>query len=505
MPATPDEHGHACHGRHDDTTPRSTRAPRRRHCRPRHARGPRRAWRARRPRGDVPQQVLDLPGPDDPGPGRTPGCCGSGSASSRRTSRRPKLVAVRDRHRDLRLRRHRVPPISAWAEIRPASPGMMTLVAVGITAACGVQHGDHVRVEGEGFYWELATLVDVMLLGHWIEMGSIIRPPARSRSWPSSSPTPPSALRDGGTEDGSRLRARGRRRGPGPARRARARRRRGRRGRIPPDESMLTGESRPVGRTRRRAGRRDGERRGRPAGPRHPHRRRHGAGRDHAPGRARPRPRSRAAQALADRVAGWLAYIAIGAGHPSRWACGSHSEPETASFVVERAVTVVVIACPHALGLAVPLVIAISTSLAARSGLLVRDRMALEYARARRHRRLRQDRDPDARRDGRGRVSPSRRSERRTRPWPWQRRRRPARSTPSAGPRPCRRRAVIEAGRADAFEALAGRGVRARVGGREVHVGGPSLLESLRVEVPAELGEAGLAMGVRGQERRVPG
>ena len=106
--------------------------------------------------------------------------------------------------------------------------------------------------------------------------------------------------------------------------------------------------------------------------------------------------RSRA-QALADRAAFWLTIVALGAGVVTLVVLARARAP-TPAFAVERLVTVLVIACPHALGLAVPLVIAISTTLGARSGLLVRDRRGLEEARNLDDRRLRQDGHADARR-----------------------------------------------------------------------------------------------------------
>ena len=86
------------------------------------------------------------------------------------------------------------------------------------------------------------------------------------------------------------------------------------------------------------------------------------------------------AQVLADRAAGWLFYVAVGAAIVTAgvWYLISPNDP---NFVLERVVTVLVIACPHALGLAIPLVAQISTSLGARNGILVRDRLALENAR----------------------------------------------------------------------------------------------------------------------------
>jgi hypothetical protein len=109
--------------------------------------------------------------------------------------------------------------------------------------------------------------------------------------------------------------------------------------------------------------------------------------------------RSRA-QALADRAAGWLTAVALGAGAITitAWLLAGAE----ASYAVERLVAVLVIACPHALGLAIPLVVAISTTLGAQNGLLVRDRRGLESPITGR-RRIRQDRDADARRTSRGR------------------------------------------------------------------------------------------------------
>ena len=100
--------------------------------------------------------------------------------------------------------------------------------------------------------------------------------------------------------------------------------------------------------------------------------------RDHAARRRRRRRRASRAQALADRAAALLFYVALAAGAITLvfwWLLG---DPEGA---LVRTATVLVIACPHALGLAIPLVIAISTSLGARNGLLVKDRLALERAR----------------------------------------------------------------------------------------------------------------------------
>ena len=144
------------------------------------------------------------------------------------------------------------------------------------------------------------------------------------------------------------------------------------------DESMITGESRPVPKRRRRPGRRRHRRdRLRAAGPGRRGRRADRAGRHPAAGRAGPGVPLRA-QALADRAAAALFWFAAGAGVLTFAVWLALGEPAEA---VERTVTVLVIACPHALGLAIPLVIAISTAMAARAGILVKDRLALERMR----------------------------------------------------------------------------------------------------------------------------
>ncbi|AMA75111.1 ATPase P [Thermus parvatiensis] len=267
----------------------------------------------------------------------------------------------------------------ALRELRARTPGMMTLIALGITAAYGYSLAVSLGLPGMPFYWELATLIDVMLLGHWLEMASV---QAASRALEELSklmPTtahrivgdriedvPVSALKEG---DLILIR-------PGEQ--------------VPADgvvvegastmnEAFLTGESRPV--------------------PKEP-----GdeviAGAVNGEGALKVRvtrtgeattlsqilrlvqeaqaSRSRF-QALADRVAGWLFYIALTLGTLTFlvWlALG-----QDFNFALSLAVTVVVIACPHALGLAIPLVMVNATALAARHGILVRNREAFERAR----------------------------------------------------------------------------------------------------------------------------
>ena len=179
------------------------------------------------------------------------------------------------------------------------------------------------------------------------------------------------------------------------------------------------------------------------------------------------------AQALADRAAAILFYVALGAGAITLVVLvAAQGDPEGA---LVRTATVLVIACPHALGLAIPLVIAISTSLGARNGLLVKDRLALERARDPRHGHLRQDRHAHAGRAGAGRRPRTRRRG----PAP----RRGGRGRLRASARPGHRRGArargVRSAAATDFEALpgprrpgAGRRPRCR-GGRPAAPRGP--------------------------------
>jgi Cu2+-exporting ATPase len=268
----------------------------------------------------------------------------------------------------------------AWRELRSRLPGMMTLIALAITVAFVFSAAVTLGYPGMPLWEELATLVTIMLLGHWIEMRSISQAQGALHELAKLLPDTALRLRNGETEE---IPVAQLRRGdlvlvrPGAG--------------IPADgtvldgasdvnESMITGESRPVSKT-------SGER--------------VIAGTVNASGALRVQvtgtgeqtalagimrlveqaqtSRSRA-QALADRAALWLTIAAIVAGALTFvvWLL-LRGDP---AFAVERLVTVLVISCPHALGLAVPLVIAISTTLAARSGLLVRDRRGLEAARS---------------------------------------------------------------------------------------------------------------------------
>jgi Cu2+-exporting ATPase len=271
----------------------------------------------------------------------------------------------------------------AWRELRARLPGMMTLIALAIVAAFGFSLAVTLGFPGMPLWEELATLVTIMLLGHWIEMRSIAR--ARGALSELARLLPDTAVRiarHGGSEQLEDVPVSGLleddlvlvRPGAGvPADGVVTD------GTSSVDESMITGESRPVGKKpgdRVVAGtiNQAGSLRVRVTGT---------GERTALAGIMRlveqaQHSRSRA-QVLADRAAFWLTVVALLAGAVT-FAAWQAAGSETA-FAIERFVTVLVIACPHALGLAVPLVVAISTSMGAASGLLVRDRRGLEEAR----------------------------------------------------------------------------------------------------------------------------
>jgi Cu2+-exporting ATPase len=206
--------------------------------------------------------------------------------------------------------------------------------------------------------------------------------------------------------------------------------------------------------------------------------------------------RSRA-QALADRAAFWLTLVAIAAGGVTL--VGWLGVGATAAYAIERLVTVLVIACPHALGLAVPLVVAISTTLGARSGLLVRDRRGLEEARNvdtvvfdKTGTLTRGEFGVTAIATAAGvnaddalRLAAAIEAD-------------SEHSIAQGIVRTATERAIRPV-RADAFEALPGRGVRARVDGRSLYVGGPALLRELRLDGDTTVRDATSAASARGE------
>ena len=382
-------------------------------------------------------------------------------------------------------------------ELRSRQPGMMTLIGLAITVAFASSLLVTLGMPGEELYWELATLVVIMLLGHWFEMSSVQG--ARGALAEMARLLPDSAsIIDGGNlkevpvhslEKGDLVLVR-----PG--------------ARIPVDglvaqgeshlnESMITGESAPVhkqpgdrviagtindeGSLRIRVEKTGGETAL--------------AGIMRLVEQAQS-SRSRA-QVLADRAAFWLVLIAVGTAAIT--ALGWGIAQASGSFIMERVVTVLVTACPHALGLAIPLVLAISTTLSARNGLLVKDRLAFEKARNLNY--VVFDKTGTLTKGGHELVA----------------------IYPGAGMdenQILRLAAAIEADsghmisrgivraarerhleipEAASFESLAGRGVKASVEGKMLYVGGPNLLQHLGLSLPKRLQEASEKSGSKGE------
>ncbi|MFC0505286.1 copper-translocating P-type ATPase [Micromonospora costi] len=264
-------------------------------------------------------------------------------------------------------------------EIRDRAPGMMLLISMAVTVAYAASLATSVSLFDLDFWWELAALVTIMLLGHWQEMKAIgqaqgalaalaaLLPDDAERIDDNGEPhrVPVSDLRVGDVvlvRSGARVPADGRIV----------------EGAAELDESMITGESRPVSR-----GVGDRVVAGTVATDSALRLRVDAVGDDTALagiGRlvAQAQASAGRAQVLADRFAAMLFYVAAAAALVTFgvwWALGDLDES------VVRTVTVLVIACPHALGLAIPLVIALSTAVSAKAGILVKDRLALERMR----------------------------------------------------------------------------------------------------------------------------
>jgi Cu2+-exporting ATPase len=336
------------------------------------------------------------------------------------------------------------------------------------------------------FFWELVTLIDIMLLGHWIEMRSVRRASSAVDELAKLMPDTAERLTDDGeTEEvpvselseGDLVLVR-----PGAS--------------VPADgvveegdsdvnESMITGESKPVskepgneviggtingdGSLRVRVGATGEE--------------------TTLAGIMRlveeAQQSKSKTQVLADRAAGWLFYVALGAAVVTTiaWTIAVSFD----ATVIERVVTVLVIACPHALGLAIPLVVAINTSLAARNGMLVRDRIAMEDARKLdaiifdktgtltegEHGVVDMTTVEGIDEDDALALAAAVESD--------------SEHMIARAIREAADERDLSAPDATDFEAIKGRGVRANVDGSEVYVGGPNLLSQLDSEVPGHL------------------
>jgi len=266
-------------------------------------------------------------------------------------------------------------------EVRARNPGMMTLVGVAITAAYIYSVATVAGLAGDDFFWELVTLIDIMLLGHWIEMKSVIGAGAALEKLAALMPDTAHLLNNDGTtqeiavntlKGGEQLLVKPGEKTPADAIIIK--------GQTSANESMLTGESKPVSKKEGDTvigGSINGE----------------GAivievkkvGADSfLSGVIKLVQEAQASkshtQDIANRAAFWLTVVALSVSGMTILFWLFFSE-QTLAFAIERAVTVLVISCPHALGLAVPLVVAVSTSIAATNGLLIRDRTAFEEAR----------------------------------------------------------------------------------------------------------------------------
>jgi Cu2+-exporting ATPase len=373
-------------------------------------------------------------------------------------------------------------------ELKDRRPGMMLLIAMAITVAFAASWITSLGLGGFDldFWWELALLVAIMLLGHWIEMRALGSAQGALDALAALLPDEAERVTDGGTETVPVIELR-----PADLVLVRSGARMPADGTVVEgqaefDESMITGESKTV---LRRPG--DAVVAGTVATDNSVRVRVDAVGDDTALAGiqrlvAEAQASSSRAQALADRAAAFLFYFAAGAGVLTFlvWTLLG-SMPEA----VTRTVTVLVIACPHALGLAIPLVIAISTEQAARAGVLIKNRMALERMRT----------VDVVLFDKTGTLTTGEPELKDVASVPGIEAAELlalAAAVESDSEHPVAR-AIVRAARernlplpaAANFASLTGRGVRASVDGRTVHVGGPALLRELAaVEPPALAG-----------------
>ena len=272
------------------------------------------------------------------------------------------------------------PFLSGWiSELKARNPGMMTLIGFAITVAYGYSAATVFGLKGMDFFWELTTLILIMLLGHWIEMRSIAGASRELELLVQLMPAEAHLVKGENIEEvrtdslksgdlilvkpGEKIAADGTIED----------------GESYLDESMLTGESTPVQKSKGQeviAGSVNGNGSLRVKVTH--------SGADSYLSKVitlvkDARDAKSNTQLLADKAARWLTIIALAAGIGTFvfWLTGG----KDIAFAMERMVTVIVICCPHALGLAVPLVVAKSTSLSAQHGLLIKNRTAFENSR----------------------------------------------------------------------------------------------------------------------------
>lgn len=371
-------------------------------------------------------------------------------------------------------------------EARRRQPGMMLLIALAITVAFVASLLSLTDALDLEVWWELASLIVIMLLGHWLEMKAIGQAQGALATLAELLPDEAERIDSNGEVStvrlaelavGDRLLVRSGSRVPADGRIVE--------GSVELDESMLTGESSPVAKS---AG--DDVVAGSVATDNTIRIDVTAIGDDTALGGiqrlvAQAQESKSRAQAIADRAAAVLFYVALASAIITALVWLLLGDPDDA---LTRTITVLIIACPHALGLAIPLVVSLSTAIAARAGILVKDRLALE--------RMRKvdtvlfdktgtltagehvvtglaaiDRDSD-------RVLAL------------------AAAVEADSEHPLARAIVkhaqannVDTPVASEFEAMTGRGVRARVAGHAVAVGGPSLLQSFDFQPPVALAD----------------
>jgi len=386
----------------------------------------------------------------------------------------------------------------AVPEIRNRKPGMMLLISLAICVAFFYSFVMIFVDPTSGFFWEMALLIDVMLLGHWLEMRSVRQASGALDQLAKLLPDTAERLdADGAVEQvpvnelrtGDLLLVRPGASVPADGKVAQ--------GTSAVNEAMITGESKPVEKQ-------EGDR--------------VIAGTINGDGSLRVRVTATgeqtalagimrlvneaqqsksSTQLLADRAAGWLFYIALGVAALTAvvWIAIDGFNWQ----VVERVVTVLVIACPHALGLAVPLVVAISTSLAASNGILVRNRLSLEAARLLDTVVFDKTGTLTSGEQGLAGLALAE---------GWSEERALALAAAAEGDsehmvaralrQAAKQRTLTLPAVAD-FEALKGRGIQVRHAGETIYVGGPRLLEKLAVTPPPVLASFAEAAGDQGQ------
>ena len=385
----------------------------------------------------------------------------------------------------------------AIPEIRNRKPGMMTLISLAILVAFVYSLATLFIPDQQDFFWELVTLITIMLLGHWIEMRSVRQASGALDELAKLMPDTAERVKSGGeTEEVALTELRNddlvlvR---PG--------------SNIPADgvieegessvnEAMITGESTPVSKE-------EGEK--------------VIGGSINGDGSLRVRvtatgdntalagimrmvkeaQKSKSkSQHLADRAAGWLFYIALAAAVITAiaWIISIGFNVE----VIKRVATVLVITCPHALGLAIPLVVAITTALGANQGILIRDRLALESAREidtvvfdktgtlteGRFGVVEIETTDDLTQDEALAITAAVE--------------RDSEHTIAKGIKRSAQEKKLDLPDAKDFEAIKGRGIRAKLNGREVYVGGPRLLEKLEITLPETLAQFNQTSGDKG-------